>query len=121
MDFDILGDRHQRTRQLLDQDLLGFADTVDVSVHAVTVVGEGFHFVVFDVARSKSKHRQEHVLGGLFFDHLDQVTVAGDSNVEITVGCQDDFVDAVVDKILLGKLVRQFDSGASVSRSAGLQ
>ena len=55
------------------------------------------------------------------FDQPDELALARDADVEITVGRQDDAVDAFLEERPAGDVVGQLDAGSAVGRAAGLQ
>ena len=52
-------------------------------------------------------------------DQLDERFVAGDADVQVAVGAEDDAVRAALDEIGRGLLVGQLDARAAVGRAAG--
>ena len=100
---------------------MSFPIAVQVSVMSVSVVCQFFELAVLQIAGAKPKHCQEHAFGRFLFDQLDQRIVVSDSDVQVSIGCENHFVHAASDEMLLSQFVSQFDARTSVSRSARAQ
>src|SRR5712692_4559465 len=116
----VLRDRDQRSLELVDEDLLGLVDVVEIVIITVTFIGKRFHEGIFVVVVSDADAGQIDALLALFLDDIDQ-RVAGHSDVEVAVGGEDDAIVPVSCEILLGGFVGQLDSCAPSGRAAGLE
>jgi hypothetical protein len=77
--------------------------------------------VVVEVAAAEAEDGEEHAALALVLDALDELLVAGQADVEVAVGREDDAVDAVLHEVLAGLRVGEGDAGAAVGRAAGLE
>src|SRR6185503_15318946 len=71
-----------------------------------------------DVARTDAKHREEDAAGALLLDEPREIALVRHADVEVSIGCEDDAVDASLDELFLRDLVRERDSRRAVRRSA---
>ena len=83
---------------MLHQDLARLGDGVDVRVIAVALVRQLLQRAVLVVAGSESEHAQEDAALGFVLDQIQEVTLVGGAHVEVTVGRQNDAIDAALDE-----------------------
>ena len=60
---------------------------------AVAVVGQLLHRRVLEVAHAEAEHGQEDAALALLLDQAHQLGLAGDADVEIAVGAEDDAIE----------------------------
>ena len=123
LELDVLGDGDDRAAGLVDKNLAGFLDVVQVGVVSIAVaaVGEPLHGRVFQVAHAEPEHVQEHPAAGLVLDEPDQGVLVGDPDVEIAVGAKDHAVHAALDEIVRGLVIGLLDTGSAVGPAVGVQ
>lgn len=59
------------------------------------VIRQLLHQVVVVVALTKADHAQKNATLAFFFHQLLQIFNAGGADIKVTIGCQDDSVNAV--------------------------
>ena len=121
LDLHVLGDGHERAAKLANQHAMGLVGAVDVGVVAISLVGKGLQVRILEIARAEAEHGQEDFTLCFFLDQLDQLVALGDAKVEITVGGQDDPVDAILVEMVGRDLVGDPDSVAGVGAAGGLK
>src|SRR5262245_65340328 len=86
----------------------------------VTVVGEFFERRVLEIADAEAEDGEEDSALAAALDQLHEVARAGDANVEIAVGAEDDAVEPARDEVPGGDVVGHLDPAAAVGRAAGV-
>ena len=114
LNLHVFGDGIQRRTHLIDQHLTRLAQRIDVGVVAVAVVRELLHQMVVVVAGPEAQRRERHTGLAFFFGEILQRLEVDRTDVEVTVGCEDDPVDPVFDERLLRGGVRQLNARAAV-------
>lgn len=117
----VLRDGEQRTSQLVDQHLPRLQRAIDVGVVAVPVLGELLHLGVLQIPLSEAQDREEDAALTLLLDEAHHLGVAGDTDVEIAVGGEDDAVIAARDEVRDRFGVGAPDPGAARGGASGLQ
>ena len=119
--LDILRNGQQRRGHLVYQCLARLAQGVDIGIVTVADIGQLLHQVVVVVAAAKPQGRQTNTARAPLLDQLLQHFKIDGTDIEITVGRQDDTVNAVLDKGLLRQSIGQPDSGTPIGRAPGRQ
>jgi len=94
LDLDVFGDRDQSRVDLVDQDLAGFIDVIDVGVVSVALIGQLFQGRVLIVAHSEAEHAEKDPTFGVFFDEPGQISLIGGTHIEVAIGGQNHPVDS---------------------------
>ena len=121
LNFDILGNGHQRTGQLVDQHFAGLTEGINVAILPIALVRELLECAVFQVAHAKTQYGEEGTCFGFFFHHAHQIAPLHGTDIEIAVGAEDDTVDTAIDIVVPYGLVRQLDAGPAVGAAPGFQ
>src|SRR5690606_21687878 len=121
LEFHILRDGTQRAAKLSHQHLPRFLNIVNVSGVAVTFVGEDHHARIFVIAHSKSQHGQIDAFLTFFFYETFHGSVAGFTDIKVTISCQDDPVIAAFLEVLLCNAVSKSKAFTTRGRTAGFQ
>ena len=117
----VLGQGHEGSAHLLDQDLARLEQAVDIVEVAVSAVGDLLHLGVLEVPGAETEDREEGSALALPLDQAHHLGVAGGPDVEIAVGGEDDAIVPAVDPVLARNLVRQLESGAARRAATGPQ
>ena len=88
---------------------------------AVALIGNLLQYGILEVAGAKAHNGQEYTALPFFFDQLHQFVIARDTNVEVTIGCQDDPVVTLLQKILAGNRICEPETGGTRRRPSRLQ
>src|SRR5436190_18969029 len=88
---------------------------------AVASVGQPLERRVLQVAHPEAEHAQEHAALRTRFDQPREIALAGDTDVEIAIGYQDDAIRATADEPRRGLVVGELDSSGAIRRATGLQ
>src|SRR4029450_12988298 len=95
---------------------------VDVVVVAVAVIADGFHHRVVEVAAAEAEHREKDLrIFGFLLYHPLELSGAGDADVEVAVGAENDAVSAAFDEVVLGQLVGELNACTARGGASGLQ
>ena len=120
LDLHVFRDGHQGAADLLHQDLAGLGQRVDVGVVAVGLVGQMLQHVVFIVPHAESQGGEGDVVFlGIPLDQVQELSLPGGAQVEVTVGGQDHPVDAAPEERSLRRAVRQAQTFSAVGAAAG--
>ena len=117
----VFRDRDQRAGQLAHEDFLRFLQIVEIRVVAVAVIGEHLHARVLVVVVADAEGREVDAVVALLLDQLQQIVVAGDADVEVAVGGEDDAVVAAGDEVLFRDVIRELNALRSGGRAARLE
>ena len=121
LDFHVLRHGGEGGGQLVLQDFFGFFFIVDVAVIAVARIGDLFHHVFVVIARAETQRGERDAAFAFFRHHGFQGVGAGNADVEVAVGGQQDAVDAVFNVGFLRLLISHFQCGFARCRTACLQ
>ncbi|MNO71084.1 hypothetical protein D3C76_619870 [compost metagenome] len=118
LDLDVLRHHRKGRAQLIDQHLACLAQVVNVGVVAVAGVGQLLHQPLVVVVHAEAEGGQGNAAATLLRGHLLERIEVADTDVEVTVGGQQDAVDAVLDEAFLRHLVGHFDTRGAGSGTA---
>ena len=119
--FHILAHGKQRCGHLFYQHLPRLLQIIYVGIITVTFIGQDLHFIVLDISRTESEHRQENT-GFLFGrDQIFQLLLAGHPDIQVAVRSQDNTVIAALYKMLLRQRIRRLYPFAPVSAAVRRQ
>ena len=121
LDLHVLGDRHQRARELAHEHAPPFPQVVHVGVLAVPLVGDLLHPAVLEIAGAEAEHGEEDPLVPPLLDEPHHRGVGALAHVEVAVSGQDDPVVALGVEVLARDVVGQPEPGAAGRRAAGLE
>ena len=121
LELDVLGDGHERRSGFRDQHAPRFLQRIEVRVVAVPLIRQHLHRRILEIGFTDAEDGQEDPALALALDEARQFGLAGDADVEVAVGGEDDAVDAVLDEVLAGEIVGQLDTGGAVGRAAGVE
>ncbi len=109
----ILCHRIHRASELVDQCFVRLLKIIDISVIAVSFLGQGLQFIILVVPHSVTENRQEHPRFALRLDQRLEFRSTRHPNVKVTVGTQDHAVVSPLYEILSGNLISQLNACTS--------
>ena len=121
MQFHVAGHVGQGRRELIHQHLARLAQVVYVGVVAVTGVGQLLHQALVVVVHAKTQGGQRDAALALIGSQLLEAVEVADADVEVTIGGQQDAIDAAFDQVLARLLVGQLDARLPCRRTTGAE
>ena len=117
----VVGNGAECSAKLVDQHLARLQEVVDVGVVAVAVRGHLLHAGILQVAHAEAEYREVGTVFPLILHELHELGCAGDTDVEVAVGCQDHAVVAALHVRVACQGVRHPDAGATRRAAPGLE
>ncbi len=121
LNFYILGNRNETSRKLVDKYLPCLVHRIDIGICSVSFVSQTLHSIVFVIACPKSKNTQEYIGFRFVRNQFDQVSIVGNTNIEITIRTKNNAVRTTWNEIVDGHFIGQPDTRSAVCRTRRFQ
>src|SRR6185503_2104105 len=83
------------------------------------LVRQFLHRRILKISHPEPKHTQEYSRFGLPFNQTNQVTLVGDTHVEIAIGSKNDSVRPFRNEILAGNVVSELNAFGAICGATG--